>query len=189
MVLFERSVEKLGVRYTTMVADGDSKAYDTVNEKLPYGPDYPIVKEECINHVSKRRGTALRNLATDCSKRGLIFKNSRTDMDIIIRRKKQILFILFLLVIAPVCTIFMQYIVHMYILSTTVILLPWTWVTSVIILKFEHHEYMLKNHSLIMDWGTPKEKWNRAIEYCIHVFVWHLWYFSILFLCRRRHWW
>ena len=85
MVLFERSVEKLGVRYTTMVADGDSKAYDTVNEKLPYGPDYPIVKEECINHVSKRRGTALRNLATDFSKRGLIFKNSRTDMDIIIR--------------------------------------------------------------------------------------------------------
>ena len=71
-VLFERSVE-LGFRYTTMVADGDSKAYDTVKETQPYGPDYPIVKEECINHVSKRLGTALRNLATDCSKRGLIF--------------------------------------------------------------------------------------------------------------------
>ena len=51
---------------------------------------------------------------------------------------------------------------HMYILSTTVVvLLTWTtWVTCVItcILKFEHHEFMF-NHSLIMDWGTPKEKW------------------------------
>ena len=29
-----------------------------------------IEKEECINHVGKRLGTALHNLLTDCSKRG-----------------------------------------------------------------------------------------------------------------------
>ena len=52
-ILFWRSL-KLGFRYTTMVADGDSKAYDTVQEDQPYGPEYPILKEECINHVSKR---------------------------------------------------------------------------------------------------------------------------------------
>lgn len=70
-ILFWRSL-KLGFRYTTMVADGDSKAYDTVQEDQPYGPEYLILKEECINHVSKRLGAVLRNLTTDCSKRGLI---------------------------------------------------------------------------------------------------------------------
>ena len=29
------------------------KAYDTVVEEQPYGPDVQIVKEECINHISK----------------------------------------------------------------------------------------------------------------------------------------
>ena len=69
-ILFRRSLD-LGFRYTTMVADGDSKAYDTVQEDQLYGLEYPILKE-CINYVSKRLGTALRNLTADCSKRGLI---------------------------------------------------------------------------------------------------------------------
>ena len=69
-IMFKRSVETLGLRYTTLVGDGDSKAYDTVKEEMPYGPEYPIIKEECINHVSKRLGTALRNLTADCSKQG-----------------------------------------------------------------------------------------------------------------------
>ena len=71
-VLWGRSVERHGVRYVRVIADGDSKAYDTVNEEMPYGPDIPIVKEECVNHVSKRLGTALRTLTADLSKKGLI---------------------------------------------------------------------------------------------------------------------
>lgn len=33
-----------------------------------YGDDVEITKEECINHVAKRLGTALRSLVKECSK-------------------------------------------------------------------------------------------------------------------------
>lgn len=69
-VLWSRSVDR-GFRYTSFVGDGDSKAYNKVVEMKPYGPNITIWKEECINHVGKRLGTALRNLASDCSKRGI----------------------------------------------------------------------------------------------------------------------
>ncbi|GFO20577.1 hypothetical protein PoB_004708200 [Plakobranchus ocellatus] len=54
-----------------MVSDGDSKAFNKLLEVLPYGPDVVILKEDCINHVGKRLGTALRNLVADCSKKGI----------------------------------------------------------------------------------------------------------------------
>ena len=78
-VMFARSEEKLGCRYVIVVSDGDSKSYNAVKEDQPYGPDYPIYKEECINHVAKRLGTALRNLTADCSKRGLVFINKKSN--------------------------------------------------------------------------------------------------------------
>jgi hypothetical protein len=37
----------------------------------PYGPAFTIEKEECVNHVSKRLGTALRNVVEMCKKRGI----------------------------------------------------------------------------------------------------------------------
>ena len=46
-----------GLHYTGFLSDCDSKAYNAV-VKL----DVPIVNEECVNHVHKRMGTALRNL-------------------------------------------------------------------------------------------------------------------------------
>ncbi|GFU99929.1 hypothetical protein TNCV_3346841 [Trichonephila clavipes] len=36
-----------------------------------YGPDIVIKKEECINHVSKRLGTALRSTVKDCRAQGI----------------------------------------------------------------------------------------------------------------------
>ena len=36
-----------------------------------YGDDMKITKEECINHVNKRMGTALRKLATQTKKTGV----------------------------------------------------------------------------------------------------------------------
>ncbi|XP_055874806.1 uncharacterized protein LOC129924445 [Biomphalaria glabrata] len=69
-ILWRRSIEKFKLRYTTMLSDGDSKAFNKVCEIKPYG-DVPITKEECVNHVGKRMGTALRNLVTDCSKKGI----------------------------------------------------------------------------------------------------------------------
>eukprot|EP00112_Aurelia_sp_Birch-Aquarium-sp1_P002811 Seg1311.5 transcript_id=Seg1311.5/GoldUCD/mRNA.D3Y31 product="hypothetical protein" protein_id=Seg1311.5/GoldUCD/D3Y31 len=60
--LWNRSEERHKLRYTTMLCDGDSKAFDAVLAAVPYGPDVKIEKEDCVNHVSKRMGTALRNI-------------------------------------------------------------------------------------------------------------------------------
>ncbi|RUS86508.1 hypothetical protein EGW08_005758 [Elysia chlorotica] len=68
-ILWLRSLRKHNMRYVTVVSDGDAKAYNAVFQLQPYGPDCPIEKEDCINHVCKRMGTALRNLVSDASKR------------------------------------------------------------------------------------------------------------------------
>ena len=69
-ILWGRSLER-GFRYTTMVSDGDSRTFKHLTEKKVYGDDVVIVKEECINHVAKRMGTALRKLATQTKKAGV----------------------------------------------------------------------------------------------------------------------
>ncbi|KAI8773177.1 hypothetical protein BgiBS90_025595 [Biomphalaria glabrata] len=66
-VMWLRS-QNLGFRYTTFVSDGDCKTYKELQSLAPYS--VPIKKEECINHVSKRLGTALRNLVTNEAKLG-----------------------------------------------------------------------------------------------------------------------
>ena len=48
-----------------MLGDGDSKAHKAVVVMEPYGPDVEIVKEECLNHVHKRMGTALLKLSKE----------------------------------------------------------------------------------------------------------------------------
>jgi hypothetical protein len=69
--------EGRGYRYSTFVGDGDSSAFNAV-KALDL---YPVVKEECVNHVSKRLGTRLRNLKKDLkrpvtTKRGKIVQRS-----------------------------------------------------------------------------------------------------------------
>lgn len=66
-VLWKRSVDKNKMRYTTVLSDGDSKTVTHLNnlKPKPYGPDVVISKEECMNHLSKRVGTALRNLVSE----------------------------------------------------------------------------------------------------------------------------
>ncbi|GFS91483.1 uncharacterized protein TNCV_1139231 [Trichonephila clavipes] len=59
--------EACGFRYTTLLSDGDAKTHKFLNSLKIYGPDVEILKEECINHVSKRLGTSLRNLVKDWS--------------------------------------------------------------------------------------------------------------------------
>ena len=58
--LWQRSEDRHGLRYTGFLSDGDSKAHRAVCDMDIY-PE-PILKEECINHVHKRMGTALINL-------------------------------------------------------------------------------------------------------------------------------
>ena len=61
VIMFSRSKELHKFRYTKMVGDGDAKAHAAVVGVSPYG-DLEVEKEECINHVTKRMGTALRNM-------------------------------------------------------------------------------------------------------------------------------
>lgn len=67
LTLFGRSVSKHGLRYTTLVSDGDSRTFAALTEENVYGL-VPIVKEECLNHVQKRIGSALRNIVQKSDK-------------------------------------------------------------------------------------------------------------------------
>ncbi|KAK4316638.1 hypothetical protein Pmani_012217 [Petrolisthes manimaculis] len=53
--LWERSIEKCKLKYVKVVSDGDSKGIAAVKRLAIYD----VEKQECINHVSKRLGTAL----------------------------------------------------------------------------------------------------------------------------------
>ncbi|XP_054260040.1 uncharacterized protein LOC128984722 [Macrosteles quadrilineatus] len=66
-ILWKRS-ENLGFRYISVISDGDSKAFDHISSLNVYGENVTIDKQECVNHVAKRLGTALRNLVKDSSK-------------------------------------------------------------------------------------------------------------------------
>ena len=69
-VLWGRSEANFKLRYSTMLTDGDSKSFDAICEENIYGVDKQVVKEECINHISKRMGTALRKLVETCRAQG-----------------------------------------------------------------------------------------------------------------------
>lgn len=66
-IIWSRSLQH-GFVYTVFVGDGDSTAYNAVaqlnNKQGPY-TDVQVVKEECINHISKRMGTRLRQIKKD----------------------------------------------------------------------------------------------------------------------------
>ncbi|XP_075732280.1 uncharacterized protein LOC119186949 [Rhipicephalus microplus] len=61
LILFQRSLERHGLRYTTMLSGGDSRTFCAIQDAKLYGY-IDVQKEDCINHVQKRMGTALRNL-------------------------------------------------------------------------------------------------------------------------------
>ena len=70
-ILWTNSVDKHDFRYTTMLSDEDSSTYAHLCALNVYGDDVEIEKEECVNHVAKRMGTALRNLAKTSKKTGV----------------------------------------------------------------------------------------------------------------------
>ena len=59
VVLWERSVERHNLRYKWMVSDGDSKAFNSVENV--YG-EIKVEKLDCVGHVQKRMGKHLLNL-------------------------------------------------------------------------------------------------------------------------------
>lgn len=52
------------MRYIPFVGDGHSKSYSSMLKSQPYDPAVYIPKEDCIGHVTKWIGTALRKLTT-----------------------------------------------------------------------------------------------------------------------------
>ena len=63
LALFQRSLE-YNIRYKYMVSDGDSKTFSLLTRESVYGtdPENQVEKLDCVGHVQKRLGTALRNL-------------------------------------------------------------------------------------------------------------------------------
>lgn len=61
LILFRRSLEQHNLLYTTVLCDGDSRSYLAFQDDEVYRY-IPIEKEDCVNQVQKRMGTALRNL-------------------------------------------------------------------------------------------------------------------------------
>lgn len=64
-ILWGRSQE-YGFRYLTLLSDGDSKTFSHLQSLNIYGLGVELSKEECVNHVSKRLGTGLRKVVTEC---------------------------------------------------------------------------------------------------------------------------
>ena len=60
--MFLRSIDKHGLIYKIFVGDGDSSSYGKVKERClqEFGEIYDVEKEECVGHIQKRLGTALR---------------------------------------------------------------------------------------------------------------------------------
>ena len=50
--------------YMNLISDGDSKSHGIILEEQPYGsdPDQQVKKLDCVGHVQKRLGSALRDL-------------------------------------------------------------------------------------------------------------------------------
>ena len=59
-LMWARSMELMDAKYTSLLGDGDAAVLSTLNALQPYGADVTIVKQERINHISKRmyRGLA-----------------------------------------------------------------------------------------------------------------------------------
>lgn len=62
-ILWARSIEIANMRYVQMISDGDAKSHATIVAAKPYGENVTIEKVECTNHIAKRLGTGLRNIA------------------------------------------------------------------------------------------------------------------------------
>ena len=74
--IFNRSKDKNKLRYTEFYGDGDSKSFAVVKDSYSHD-NVTVVKKECVGHVQKRLGTALRKAKKE--KKGLRGKGRLTD--------------------------------------------------------------------------------------------------------------
>ena len=52
-LIWQRSVSKYGLRYISVLSDGDGKSCNYIVEREVYGKDVSIINDGCKIHVSK----------------------------------------------------------------------------------------------------------------------------------------
>ena len=60
--IFSRSAEKHKILYTDLYCDGDSKSFDRIKQVYKNDHGKEVRRLQCVGHVQKRLGTALRKL-------------------------------------------------------------------------------------------------------------------------------
>ena len=54
-IIFMCSEDKVKLRYTSLLGNGDTQMIKYINDKIqPYSPGFVVTKEECVGHVAKR---------------------------------------------------------------------------------------------------------------------------------------
>jgi Mutator-like transposase len=61
VTMFSRSISKHNLRYTSYIADGDTKNDTNISQSKPYG-DLPLVRYQYVNHFAKRMKTRLMTI-------------------------------------------------------------------------------------------------------------------------------
>lgn len=59
--MWKRSIKLYNFRYTTFLGDQDSSTFSKLESENIYGDNHPIIKLNCVGHVVKSFGTALRS--------------------------------------------------------------------------------------------------------------------------------
>lgn len=62
LAIWKRSEDRLHLRFTQVISDGDSKTVAQLQEEKPYGENVTITKYECVGHIQKRVGKQLREV-------------------------------------------------------------------------------------------------------------------------------
>ena len=60
--IYQHSIKEHNIRLRPFIVNGDSNSFRNVEKAIQYGFPYPIEKEECIRHITKRMKTNLREL-------------------------------------------------------------------------------------------------------------------------------
>eukprot|EP00111_Clytia_hemisphaerica_P024621 TCONS_00072582-protein len=68
LTIYNRSIEKRNLRYTTYLGDDDSKSHPNIVEADPYKDTILLKEGECIGHVQKRVGSNLRRIRKESPK-------------------------------------------------------------------------------------------------------------------------
>ena len=65
LILFQCSEERLKLRYTSLLGDGDTKTIKDINKEMPYGPGLIVSKEECVRTCGKTLSQAPYDCASE----------------------------------------------------------------------------------------------------------------------------